>query len=162
MALPCDGRAIETLSSSRSKIWALQTPPVSLLGAPPCGVQGKNPGQTQTSGLEAGEHIPSSLKSGSHLPQEIQKSQPPSPYQHPWILPEVLSETAGSATSVKLTASQQAETGKGRSCGDRDICSHTSGPNTDKIQLGRAAGPTMGAAKVGGISHKLWITCSFE
>ena len=75
---------------------------------------------------------------------------------------EVLPETVRSGARLRLTASQQAEAGGGKSCGAFDYLLTTPGPCADKSQLFSAAIPILGATKPRGDSHKWWISCSFE
>ena len=132
----------------RPKLWALEAPPTSLLGALPSQAQGNNLGQTQTRG--SGIHPPSSLKSEMHLSSEIQPP-PPNP-------PEDLSEGVWSSTSLRLTAGWQAGV---KHVVPWDIYWPTPEPNADKSQLCSTVWPNLCAANPRGNSYKLWVACSF-
>ena len=65
-------------------------------------------------------------------------------------------------TSLTLTTSKQADTGRGGSCGDLGHLLTHPRPDSDKRQFFRITWSTLGIAKPGGISYKLWVGYSFK
>ena len=111
--------------------------PGTLLEAPPCWIRGNNPRQTQTSGSGEGEHT-------HHLPWSLKVTCHGRFRNHsPLFPPEALSEIVWFVTTLRSTAGQQAETGRGGSCGEVGCLLTHPWPQCwstdDKSQLCRAA-----------------------